>query len=303
MTNLLTLFANNILPIFLAAGSGYLISKVLKVNPRTISQVGFYIFTPCLIFKLLTTSQLGSGEVLLMVGFTIVSMGVVGALTWAVGRFIKLDRRILVAVLLGAMFGNAGNYGLSLNLFAFGQDALAHASVYFVTSAVLTYTIGVVVASLGSSGLKEAILGLFKVPAVYATILALASNEFHWVLPLPLDRTISLLGDATIPVLIVLMGIQLANARWDGQYLALGLTNFIRLVAAPAIAFGFSLLFGLHGAALQAAISESGMPTAVTTTILATEYDVEPSFITTAVFTSTLLSPLTMTPLIALLGA
>lgn len=303
MTNLLTLFANNILPIFLAAGSGYLISKVLNVNPRTISQVAFYIFTPCLIFKLLTTSQLSSGEVLRMVGFTVASVVVVGALTWAVGRFIKLDRRVLVAVLLGTMFGNAGNYGLSLNMFAFGQDALAHASVYFVTSAVLTYTIGVVVASLGSSGIKDALLGLFKVPTVYATILALASNEFHWVLPLPLDRTISLLGDATIPVLIVLMGIQLAHARWDGQYLALGLTNFIRLAAAPAIAFGICLLFGLRGAALQAAISESGTPTAVTTTILATEYDVEPSFITTAVFTSTLLSPLTMTPLIALLGA
>ena len=303
MAELLTLFANNILPIFLAAGTGYLLSRFLKVNPRTVSQVGFYIFTPCLVYKLLTTSQLSGNEVLHMTVFTIASTLVVGALTWVFGRFFKLDRRLLVAVLLAAMFSNAGNYGLSLNLFAFGETAVAYASVYFVVSIVLTYTIGVVLASLGRSGLKEALLGMFKVPALYTAILALVSNAFQWKLPLPVERSVFLLGDATIPTLLVLMGIQLENSRWDGQLLPLGLANFMRLVVSPALALGIVLLLGLKGAAMQAAISEAGAPTAVFMTIVATEYEVEPSFVTTAVFTSTLLSPLTMTPLIALLGA
>lgn len=303
MTGLLTLFANNILPIFLAAGTGYLLSRFLKVNPRTVSQVGFYIFTPCLVYKLLTTSQLSGSEALRMAVFTIASTLVVGALTWALGRLFKFDRRLLVAVLLVAMFSNAGNYGLSLNLFAFGETAVAHASVYFVVSIVLTYTIGVVLASLGKSGLKEALLGMFKVPALYTAILALLSNAIQWKLPLPVERSVFLLGDATIPTLLVLMGIQLGNSQWDGQRLALGVANLMRLVVAPAVALGIVLLLGLSGAAMQAAISESGAPTAVFMTILATEYEVEPSFVTAAVFTSTLLSPLTMTPLIAWLGA
>jgi hypothetical protein len=303
LTGLLTLFANNILPIFLAAGTGYLLSRFLKVNPRTVSQVGFYIFTPCLVYKLLTTSQLSGSEALRMAVFTIASTLVVGALTWALGRLFKFDRRLLVAVLLVAMFSNAGNYGLSLNLFAFGETAVAHASVYFVVSIVLTYTIGVVLASLGKSGLKEALLGMFKVPALYTAILALLSNAIQWKLPLPVERSVFLLGDATIPTLLVLMGIQLGNSQWDGQRLALGVANLMRLVVAPAVALGIVLLLGLSGAAMQAAISESGAPTAVFMTILATEYEVEPSFVTAAVFTSTLLSPLTMTPLIAWLGA
>ena len=45
------------------------------------------------------------------------------------------------------------------------------------------------------------------------------------------------------------------------------------------------------------------MPWAVLSTILATEYDAEPVFVTTAVFVSTLLSPLTLTPLLLILGA
>jgi hypothetical protein len=303
LTNLLALFANNILPIFLAAGTGFLLSKLLKVTPRSVSQVGFYIFTPCLVYKLLTTSQLSGSEVLRMTLFTIISTIVVGVITWVLARFFNLDRRLLVAVLLAAMFSNAGNYGLSLNLFAFGETAVAHASVYFVVSIVLTYTIGVVLASLGTTGLKEALLGMFKVPALYTAILALISNVLRFKLPLPVERAVFLLGDATIPTLLVLMGIQLASASWDGQYLALGLANSMRLLVAPAVALGIVVLLRLSGAAMQAAISESGAPTAVFMTILATEYEVEPSFVTTAVVTSTLLSPLTMTPLIALLGA
>ena len=201
------------------------------------------------------------------------------------------------------MFGNAGNYGLSLNLLAFGEPALAHASLYFVTTAILTYTVGVVVASLGSTSLKKACLGLFKVPAVYAVGLALIINSLGWQLPLPVERSVSLLAGAAIPVLIVLMGIQLQNAGWNGHPLALTVTSVLRLVAAPLFALALNLAFRLQGPAFQAGILESAMPTAVILTVLATEYDVDPSFVSTAVFTTTLLSPITITPLLAYLGA
>jgi hypothetical protein len=303
MTNLFTLFANNILPIFLAAGAGFLLSRAFNLNPRPISQVAFYIFIPCLVFNLLTTSHLTSNEILRIILFTIVSVLLLGLLTWGLGKLLKFERRLLVAVLLAAMFGNAGNFGLSLNLFAFGESALAYATLYFVTITVLTYTVGVVLASLGSTGLKEALVGLIKVPALYAVAAALLFNAFQWKLPLPADRTVALLGDATIPVLIILLGIQLETSRWDRRLLALGLTNTVRLLVAPFLAIGLALLFGIRATAMQAVVSQSATPTMVMTALLATEYDVEPAFVTAAVVTTTLLSPLTMTPLLAFLGA
>jgi predicted permease len=59
----------------------------------------------------------------------------------------------------------------------------------------------------------------------------------------------------------------------------------------------------LKGAAFQAGMVEAAVPTAITATVLATEYDIEPAFVTTAVLISTLLSPLTLTPILAYLGA
>lgn len=302
MTELLSLFSNNILPIFLVAGAGYLLARTLHVTARSISQLAFYILSPCLIFKLLTTSQLSGGEITRMVGFTLVTILAVGLISWLAGRMMRLERHILVAVLLAAMFNNSGNYGLSLILFAFGKDTLAYASLYFITSLTLVYTLGVVIASLGKSNLSDSLLGLFKVPAVYAVLLAVVFNHFRWTLPLPLDRSISILADGTIPVLLLIMGMQLQNSPWSDHLSALGLANLMRLVVAPILALGTSLLFQLKGPAYQAGVLESAMPSAVMLTVLATEYDIEPAFLTTAVITSTLLSPLTLTPLLAYLG-
>ena len=303
MSGLLILFSNNILPIFLASGAGYLSSKFLKVAPRPVSQIAFYIFSPCLIFNLLTTSQLSGEDISRMAGFTVLSILLLGALALLVGYLLRLERRVLVAVLLTTMFGNAGNYGLSLNLFAFGEKALAQASLYFVTTAILIYTIGVFVASMGNSSISQSLLGLLKVPAVYAVALAFVFNRYQLQLPLPLDRTVTILSDAAIPVLMVLLGIQLEHSQWDGKALALSVSNVMRLVAAPVLALLLSFVFGLEGAALKAGVLESAMPTAVLMTVLATEYNVEPSLVTSIVFTTTLLSPITVTPLLAYLGA
>lgn len=303
MNTLLLLFSHNLLPIFLAAGCGYLAGKYLQVNPRSLSQIAFFFFTPCLIFNLLTHTRLESADVLRMAGFTIFVVLGVGALTWAVAYSLRLERRMLAAVLLIAMFGNAGNFGLSLNLFAFGEEALAYASLYFVVIAILTYTIGALIASLGTTGLREAFLSLARVPPIYAAILGLLFARFGWQLPLPLDRTVSLLGNAAIPVLMVLMGLQLQHARFNRHNLALSLSSFMRLVASPALALWLSLVFGLEGAARQAGVTEAATPAAVVLTVLASEYEVEPGFVATAVFVSTLLSPLTITPLLAYLGA
>jgi predicted permease len=303
LINLLTLFANNLLPILLVAGAGYIVGKWLNIETRSISRVVFYLFSPCLIFDLLTTSQLSNGDMARIVGFTVASILTVTLLTWALGLIFRLERKMLAAVLICTMTLNAGNYGLSLSLFAFGEEALAYASLFFVTSAIITYTIGVLIASMGKSSLGTAIKGLTKIPTVYSVILALLFIYTGWELPLPLSRSVSLLGDAAIPGMLLVLGLQLQNNHRTRHFTALTLANGTRLLGGMAVGFVMAGLFGLQGMAYKAGVLESSMPTAVLSTILATEYDAEPAFVTTAVFSSTILSPLTLTPLLLILGA
>jgi malate permease and related proteins len=297
------LFLNNLLPVFLAAAAGFGLGRWLHVEPRSISQVSFYIFSPCLIFVLITGNALNDADFIRMMGFTIVIISLVGLATWILGRAFRMERRLLMAVLLSAMFMNAGNYGLSVNLFAFGEEALAHASLFFVASAIYIYTGGVVIASMGGSTLKQSLLNLARLPVLYAVLAAFIFVRLDWTLPVPVERTVTLFAQAAIPSMLVLLGLQLHRVSWKGRWGAVALSTAMRLVAAPALAIFLSQPFSLQGAARQAGILEAGMPTAVLATVLATEYDLDPSFVTTAVVISTFLSPFTLTPLLAYLGA
>ncbi len=301
MTELFLLFIDNLLPIFLAAGTGYLLSRWLKADPRTLSQVTFYIFSPCLVFAILIENQVSENEILKMLLLAWGGLAVIGLLAWLTGQLFKLERKMLVAVMLTSIFMNSGNFGMSFNLFAFGQEGLAQAGIFFVSVSIVTYTVGIFIASMGKASPRQALVNLLKVPAIYAVLVAVVFLRAGWKLPLPIQRTTQLLGNAAIPAMLVLLGMQLNAIRWDGQIRPLLLANGLRLLIAPLVALGLVLVLGLAGVARQVGVLEASMPSAVITIVLATEYDVEPAFVSAAVFTSTLASALTLTPLLAFL--
>ncbi len=301
MTNLVLLFIDNLLPIFLAAGTGYLLSRWLKADPRTLSQVAFYIFSPCLVFTILIENQVTENEIIKMLLLAWGVIAVTGVLAWLTGQLFKLERKMLVAVMLTSIFMNSGNFGMSFNQFAFGQEGLAQSGIFFVSMSIATYTVGIFIASMGRASPRQALVNLLKVPAIYAVLLAMVFLRTGWKLPLPIQRTTDLLGDAAIPTMLVLLGMQLSALRWDGQIRPLLLANSLRLLIAPLAALGLVLVIGLTGVARQVGVLEASMPSAVLTIVLATEYEVEPAFVSATVFTSTLASAFTLTPLLAFL--
>ncbi len=301
MTLLLRIFADDILPIFIVASVGFLLARYLKADVKTLSRVTFNAFAPCLVFDLLVTSQISGAEFGRMILFTACAVLGIGLIARLVTLPLHLDRAATSAFMLVVMFSNGGNYGLSVSSFAFGKDALARASLYYIASTILMYTVGVFLASSGRRSVREALAGGFKIPAVYAVIAAGAIMVTHVTVPVPLMRAIELLGSASLPVMMLVLGMQLERATMPDRPLIVGLAVVLTLVIAPLLAFALVNVLGLSGPARQAAVIEASMPTAVVTTILALEYEVAPTFVTGVVFVSTLLSPFTLTLLIALL--
>ena len=302
MSTLLPLFSANLLPILITAGLGFVVSKTIDLDPKTVSRVTFYLFSPALVFSILSASNLESTAIVQMVGYAFTANIVIGVIAFLLARTFGFSRKLIIAVVLTTFLTNAGNYGLSLNQFAFGEQALAYASIYFVCSSIMVYTLGVAIASLGRADWKESLLNLLKFPTMYALLLAIIFNRTGWDLPLPLARSITQLGNAAIPSMLILLGMQLGDAELNNHKGPLALAVGIRLVLSPFLAIGLSKPFQLEGPALQAGVTESSMPTAVMTTILATEFDVEPALVSSIVTVTTILSPLTLTPLLAFLG-
>ena len=289
----------NIFPIFITASAGWLIGKYSSIDAKSISRIAFYIFSPALVFQLISNNHISGSDSARMAFLALSTTLIVSTCAWLLAKIIGLDRRMTAALVIVSALPNAGNYGLSLNLFAIGEEGLAHASIYFVTMATLTYTFGVVVASMGAETLLSSLKRLAKIPVLYALAVGFLFNSLDFALPVPVGRSVELLSQAAIPTMLVLLGMQLHSVDWRKNLLPLAFANLGRLIVSPMVAVGLSLAITMEGVPLQAAVLEAAMPSAVMTIILATEFDVEPEFVTTAVTTTTLLSPFTLTPLLA----
>jgi predicted permease len=295
-------FANNILPILLLGSAGFALGKLLHIDARSLGRVVFYVFSPVLIFNLLIQNHLKIGEAVGVISLAVFVVLTMGLITFVLGSLFKLERPVLTAILITTMFANTGNYGLPLVSFAFGEEALSYAGVYFATTTFLFYTLGVLIASLGHMNLKEALLGLFKVPTLYAVILAILINILKIQIPGPVDRAVELAAGGTIPLMLILLGVELTRVQLSGSARAMQLSVSLRLLIAPLIALLFTVLFGIRGTALQGGVTEAAMPSMVSATVLATEYQLDSRLVTAVIFISTLLSPLTLTPLLVFLG-
>jgi predicted permease len=299
----LRLFAGHLLPVFLAAGVGWLLAALARVDPRPLARVAFYALSPALVYQAVVDNRLSAGDLGRMLAFTLLTLLVVGGAAALAARRLGWPRSMTAAVTLVVLLPNAGNFGLSVNLFAFGREGFAEATVYFVGAAILSYTVGVFIASLGRATVKDAVKGLLRVPAIWAVAAAFASINLGVSLPGPADAAMRLLAAACIPVFLLVLGMQLHGARWRGKLAPLALAVGFRLGGGIALALPAAAFLGLDGPARQAAVLQSGMPSAVISIILASQYEVEVGFVTSAVLVSTVLCPFTLTPLLAYLGA
>jgi hypothetical protein len=301
MSFALSILSQDILPIFLVAGVGFLLARHFGANVKTLSAVTFNALSPCLVFNQLVTVHVSFGQSGRVVLFCVLLTLAMGAAARLAALPLGLRRTSLTSFLLVVMFSNSGNYALPVALFAFGQESLAFASVYFVTSAIMVYTFGVLVAASGRGSVRSAVVSMTRVPAVYAVVAAVVVIATGTPMPIAVMRPVGLLSDAAIPMMLLVLGMQLERATKPGHPTAVLVAVALSLLVAPLFAFGLSAALGLVGAARQAAIIEASMPAAVITTVLALEFDLDTEFSTSVVLLSTLLSPLTLVFLIAYL--
>jgi predicted permease len=137
---------------------------------------------------------------------------------------------------------------------------------------------------------------------MYAVLLAIVINIWQIQIPAPVDRAVELAAGGTIPVMLILLGVELTRVQLSGSVRAMQLSVALRLLFAPILAFLFTMLFGIRGPALQGSITQAAMPSMVSATVLATEYQLDSKLVTAIIFISTLLSPFTLTPLLVFLG-
>jgi predicted permease len=195
---------------------------------------------------------------------------------WMMGRGFNLSPATRTSLIATTTFPNTGNMGLSVSLFALGDIGLDRATVVLLVSSILVFSTGP--ALLRGEGWRSGLLFTLRLPLIWAVLLGLLLRGLVtlWgdgvgsALPLDLDRALDLLAQATIPMALLMLGMQISRypIRLSGYTLG---ASLLRLVGGCAIGTVASKIVGLHGIDQQVLILQCSMPAAVTSFVMANE--------------------------------
>jgi len=101
--------------------------------------------------------------------------------------------------------------------------------------------------------------------------------------------------------MLLLLGMQLSQTHLARRYGQVGVGVALRLVVGTLIGFLLAPVIGLQGLPKQVAITQTATPTAVSSSLMAIEFEADAEYVTSVIFFSTLLSSVTLTVLIGLL--
>lgn len=278
-------------PVFLIAALGYGWARAkLPFDGSFVTAFMINVATPSLVFSTLTRLKVGGGELALMAAASLACMGLAAALAAP----LLLAFRMPLRVYLPAMtFPNAGNMGMPLCLFAFGEPGLALAVMFFATLSVVQFTLGPAIAAGRPDPMQ-----MLRTPVVYAVALALLLRAVEVEVPRWAGNTTTLLGNCAVPIMLVSLGVALARLRIAGLGRAAAVSA-LRLVLGFGVGLAVAWALDLEGVARGVVVLESAMPVAVFNYLWAVRYQNAPEEVAGVVLGSTALSFLTL-PLLLL---
>ena len=217
---------------------------------------------PGLLFHTLVTSGVPFASLGRIALATLVVHLVFAPLAMGLLRAAGKDWRLGVAHVVG----NTGNLGLPVCLFAFGPDGLAYAMAFFAVQCTLLFSLGEAVYA-GSLSLRRTL----RSPILWSIALAVAVRAGGVGLPAVALETLALVGQITIPLMLITLGVSLGSMRAASLPSALG-WSAVRTATAAAVGFGVAAAFGLEGVARGVLVIETVVPVAVFNYLLAARH-------------------------------
>lgn len=222
---------------------------------------------PALLFYTLATSKIDITELGKMAFATLLVHLIVVPVAIVLLKLAGKDWRLCVAMSVG----NTGNLGLPVCFFAFGEEGLAYAMVFFSVQAILLFSLGDAVYA-GRANIAKTLSS----PVLISILLGVAFRLSGFELPEVVGDTTELLGQFVIPLMLITLGVSLAGMRAAHLPSAL-VWSAVRTVLLMLIAFVLAEILGFTGVARGVLIIETVAPVAVFNFLLLVRHDRDPT--------------------------
>jgi len=288
---------------------------------RVLAGAAFYIFVPALLFRTSARTDFARLDVRVVLAFFVPTI-VVLLLVYATLRFTRAGAAAAPAApsvrAITASFGNAVQIGIPLAAALYGESGLAlHVTLVSLHALILLTTLtalveldlaharrhsdaggGHLLATLATTARNTVIH-----PVVLPVLAGLAWNVSGLALPTFADEILATLGQAVVPLCLVLIGVSLAHYGVRGALRNAALLSFVKLVVQPLAVLAFALFLGLTGVPLAIVVMMAAVPVGSNALIFSQRYETLPAETSTAIVVSTLAFVVTAPIWLALLHA
>lgn len=280
--NVVLTVAEIVAPVFLLAALGFAWVKFgYEYRLDFVTKLAMTIGVPCLIFVTLMQADIEKEALTAIAAATLAAYSIVIIAFFLVSLVFRLDIQTFLAPL---SFGNTGNLGLPLALFAFGDLGLGYAVVIFAVMAIISFTFGIWLVSGGGNPLPS-----LKEPLVGASIAGGVFLWMDWETPTFITNTLSLIGQLGIPLMLITLGVALARLSPSGIGRMVWLSG-LKVVLCVAVAWPIGVWFKLNDVAFAVLVLQVATPVAVTSYLLAEKYGADSDSVAGLVVVSTLMS-------------
>lgn len=307
MLESLLIVAQQVGVLFMLMGIGFVCNRtklLTEVSVKGMVNVLILIVTPCLIVH---SFQAHAFKPDLLVGlgwafaFSVLSP-VLGMLAAAlcIRRADVSQRSVLKTSIV---FSNAGFMGIPLEYALLGEDGVFYGVAYVVVFNLLFWSWGLVTFCGSLKDVRARTL--FLNPGSIGVAIGLPFFLLSLKLPACVGKPVEMMANLNTPLAMIIIGFNLANAKF-GAVLRLPkayVVGFLRLVALPALFL--AAVYGLHRAGIAfdskmavAITIAASAPVAALTSMFAVRYERDVSLSVGLVSGTTLLSILTMPPIV-----
>lgn len=281
-------------PVVIVVAVGALIGHRLELDTKTLSKLAYWILGPAFMFDGLATAELDGGTVAGLVVAAAISFIAAALAGGAISSVLGNGRENIAADIVSSTYGNVGNAGIAVCVFALGDDVRASAIIVMVTVNTLGVVLGVALATSRTLSIWAAVRTGFTTPLTLGALLAVPVNYFSVDLPDWFERPVGLVAGALIPVMLLTLGLQLRAVDLARPEPGVFASAPAKLVVAPVVAFAVASVLDLPDTDAGVVLMQASMPPAVFTMLVALEHDLAPKRVTSSLVTLTGLSLLTV---------
>ncbi|MGY9082508.1 MAG: AEC family transporter [Acidimicrobiales bacterium] len=281
-------------PVVVMVAIGALVAQRLGLNTGTLSKLAYWILGPAFVFNIFSTTTLEAETAAKLVVAGVASVLAAGVAGAVLSPVFGLRGSAMSATVMSSAYGNVGNAGLAICVFALGEDALDRAGVLMVTIMFFGTLLSVWLGTRQTQSSLKAALDALVSPMIVAAIIGFLFNVANLDTPTVIDRAVSTIAQGLIPVMLLTLGLQLATTGSLQFLRSTGVVTIAKLIVAPIIGWAVAEAFGLTGDDRGVIILQAAMPPAVFCMVLALEHDLEADRTTNDVVVVTIASLLTL---------